>query len=253
MNFFIFGIVPHVFIFLVLERVKNCCYGACDENPRRGVARKFSAGEIFFQFAKRGTIFGDLQKSLEEKPGKIEVFSSFAVWHKPCDSLRRSPEALQKRREIMKKSFSQKVARVFEIIGYLWLVPGILGLIFPLLGLIGSLMSLTFSSFLILMLPFLAFGLGVKLLVGYYRHSRGTLDEEKIRPLWIGTFLFNLVPFVPSFYLFCESYLKRQNRTYPQVDDSPFVFFGLLISWWGIAVLLSICAYFKEAASQKYL
>jgi hypothetical protein len=101
---------------------------------------------------------------------------------------------------MFRKTFSQKAARVFEVVGYLLLVPAILSLIFPFMMAIASLASLQIHLFVMILIPFFIFGLGIILLGGYIKHPRGILDEEKIIPLWGGTLVYNVLPLLPVFY-----------------------------------------------------
>ena len=133
-----------------------------------------------------------------------------------------------------RKSFSQKAAGVFEIVGYLLLIPSFLGLFY--------------SLFFIVLFPFtiLAFSLGTILLIDYSKHSRGTLDEEKIIPLWYKTLIFNMLPLLPVIYLVI---VKSSDFDYLncQRDVSFFtLFFMFLVLWWIIAVSLSITAIYTE-------
>lgn len=94
----------------------------------------------------------------------------------------------------MKKSVSQKIARVFEILNFVLLIPATLfvisllpfGVLFILHG--GILLLLSFVPSL------LFYGFGTLLLYGYYKHSRGKISESNALRLWIGTILLNGTP-----------------------------------------------------------
>jgi hypothetical protein len=154
---------------------------------------------------------------------------------------------------MFRKTFSQKVAIIFEVVGYLLLVPAILSLIYPLLFVVGSLFSLQIPYLVISLIPFLIFGLGIVLLAGYVKHSRGTLDEEKIIPLWVGTLFYNVLPLLPVFYQILMKSDELDNFSYQQLL-SPFALFCIfLVLWWIAAVLLSIGAIFSELReNQQY-
>ena len=127
-----------------------------------------------------------------------------------------------------KKSLSEKIARVFEIVGYVLLIPAI-----PLVVL-----SAVFIFPLLISLP--AFGIGLTLLVGYVKHSRGTLDEGKILPLWMVPFLYNVLPLM---FIGFRFYGAHQNKI--GLDD--FNIFSLLLVFWLIAaVCLSLTAIYDE-------
>lgn len=80
------------------------------------------------------------------------------------------------------KSFSQKVARFFEIVDYVLLLPATLGLLY-------SLMLFPIG-------PIIVGGwytLGCLLLRGFYRHSRGRMKTSDAVKLWSFTFIYNLI------------------------------------------------------------
>lgn len=154
---------------------------------------------------------------------------------------------------MFRKTFSQKAARVFEVAGYLLLVPAILSLIFPFMMVIASLASLQIQIFVMCLIPFFIFGLGIILLDGYIKHSRGTLDEEKIILLWGGTILYNVLPLLPVFY---QIFMKSDEFHYFNYQQllSPYALFCIfLVLWWIVAVSLSIGAIFSELReNQQY-
>ena len=100
----------------------------------------------------------------------------------------------------MEKTYSQKVARVFEIICCILLIPTCFGLIYPVFFIIGGLMGGNTEVFLYGLLPFIIVGVGVVLLVGYFKHSRGRLDEKYISTLWMGTAVYNFLLLLPFLY-----------------------------------------------------
>ena len=154
---------------------------------------------------------------------------------------------------MFRKTFSQKVARIFEIVGYVMLIPALISLIYPLLMLLGSLAELRFDLFLYCSIPFILFGIGTTLLVGYIKHSRGTLDEGKIIPLWGGTFFFNCLFAVPTFY-FSLSWLTNVKNIQTEQFLNPFALVYLfIIFWWFCAVFLSVVAAVSVFRNQKYL
>ncbi len=126
-----------------------------------------------------------------------------------------------------KKSLSEKIARVFEIVGYILLVPAALAV----------LVSAMVIFPLIISVPL--FGIGLSLFVGYAKHSRGNLNESRILPLWIATFLFNFLPLLIPAY---QHYSNTDERF-----ESVGLFSGLLIFWWIIACCLSLTAIYDES------
>lgn len=106
----------------------------------------------------------------------------------------------------MKMTVSEKIARVFEIAGYVWLLPSIISLIYPIIFLIGSFVAASPGGVLLSAIPLFAFGTGIFLLINYFKHSRGLLDEDKILPLWVGTLAFNLIFLLPSVYGFYSTF-----------------------------------------------
>jgi hypothetical protein len=154
---------------------------------------------------------------------------------------------------MFQKTFSQKVARIFEIVGYVMLLPSIISLIYPLLMLLASIASLRFELFLYCSIPFILFGIGTTLLVGYFKHSRGILDERKIIPLWGGTFFFNCLFLVPTFY-FSFGWLTNVRDFQTEQFSNPFVLVYLAVFfWWFCAVFLSVVAAVSVFRNQKYL
>lgn len=134
----------------------------------------------------------------------------------------------------MLMDYSQKVARFFEISGYLLMAPALIALFYSLaLVLTGLLNSLL--VFLLSLIPFLIFTLGITLFIGCFKHSRGNLERGKILPLWITTVVFNLIPLI----LTCiATYHKNssQAQSYPQNDEPNIFLLGILVFW-----LLNIC------------
>ncbi|HEY8559567.1 MAG TPA: hypothetical protein VIL74_04125 [Pyrinomonadaceae bacterium] len=95
------------------------------------------------------------------------------------------------------KTYSQKVAAVFEIIGYVLLLPmsfGLMGSFFMLvIGLAGGAAEPVLISFLFILMV----AAGLYLLVGYYRHGRGSLSQESVFILWKATAAYNFVLLLP--------------------------------------------------------
>lgn len=128
-----------------------------------------------------------------------------------------------------KMSFSQKVARFFEIADYLLLLPAIYGL-FLSLGLIG--MAPWFT--LIVVTSFIA---GCWLLSGFIRHSRGRLSEAKVKRLWYATMAYNFIELASLWVLNSSS---RKGEAF------------LFSLWPLLVVLLSATALWSEGQKPKF-
>lgn len=125
-----------------------------------------------------------------------------------------------------KKSLSEKIARVFEIVGYILLIPTI-----PVVFI-----SAVFIFPLLISVPLLTIGL--TLFAGYIKHSRGNLDESKVVILWVATFIFNSLPLL---FLATRYYSNAGNLL-----ESLGLFSILLIFWWIMACCLSLTAFYDE-------
>ena len=144
----------------------------------------------------------------------------------------------------MEKTFSQKVARAFEIADYVLLIPAAFGVILATF-LIGGAPWFTF-------LIYGTFILGCVLLVGYFKHSRGRLDEKHISSLWITTAIYNAVLLLP--YLFYAIFLFQSlslNNSVPSDAWKALALNLVIIFGYVTAISLSIKAYFFER-NQKY-
>lgn len=166
----------------------------------------------------------------------------------------------------MEKSYSEKLARVFEIVGYVLLIPiifkGILWII-PLF-IYGGILSFAalfsrkhfiygaiFFAVYFVMLGIFIFG--IRLLVGYFRHSRKRLEKKKVDKLWVKTIIFNAIFFFPAFYLHINCWLTQSCSTdwlaqsgneLRNLGESSTEFL-LLTVWWGIATFLPFTALFS--------
>ncbi|HEY0427216.1 MAG TPA: hypothetical protein VGC76_05370 [Pyrinomonadaceae bacterium] len=101
---------------------------------------------------------------------------------------------------------SQKIARAFEIAGYVLLIPAGFG---AFLGtfFIGGAPWLT-------LLIYATFIFGCVLLIGYFKHSRGRLDENRIRSLWLATGFFNAFLSLPYFF-YALNFFSMLNAEQP--------------------------------------
>jgi hypothetical protein len=162
---------------------------------------------------------------------------------------------------MLEKTFSQKAARILEIAAYLLLVPATAWWFLSFILVIGVVASFRlehfpyqiFDNLIPVIIPSLIYSLGVLLLTGYFKHSRGTLGENKIIPLWIGTFLYNLSPLLAVIYQIVVMPGDFQNIDFKQFL-SPYAVLSLsLVLWWIIAVLLSAGAIYSELTKYKSL
>lgn len=162
----------------------------------------------------------------------------------------------------MKQTYSENLAKLFEIVDYLLLIPvlciGVLYFI-PVL-LYGGLFAFAYlfsehyifgvTFFAICFAVFAIFAFGVRLMIGYSRHSRGELNKNKVDKLWISTICFNAIFFFPSLYLnlqcwltekYClESFSNSHNEL--KILSEFSIIFILLTVWWGIATILPFTA-----------
>lgn len=142
------------------------------------------------------------------------------------------------------KTVSQKIARVFEIVDYILLVPSIGGL------LLGMMMCISGEAVGIGLGILAVFTIGTILLSGYFKHSRGRLSKDSTRALWIGTIVFNGVFLLPSLYFLYDNLSKTDSRNdLVNIIISPY---GWIIVWWTIAIGGSIIALGDYKEFQKY-
>jgi hypothetical protein len=152
---------------------------------------------------------------------------------------------VSKGEKVMEKTYSQKVARVFEIIDYFMLLPAAIGFLFGL--------ALIASNPLYTMLLYAFLISGIILLVGYFKHSRGRLDEKYFSALWLTTAGYNLVLLLPSLY--SASTLLQTESFKGYEGNSALISFlfllGLVFSYLG-AIVFSIKAFSFERR-KKYI
>lgn len=154
----------------------------------------------------------------------------------------------------MKMTASEKIARVFEIVGYLWLAPSIIGFGYSVLISVALMLGGSAAGFGLSLIPLAIFGAGVFLLAQYYRHSRGLLDDDLTIPLWAATLVFNFLLLVPFAYGFFVIFNPIFNYSTSLSGWQRIVAYGwgLATFWLAAAVLLSIAAIISELWNQKY-
>lgn len=149
----------------------------------------------------------------------------------------------------MEKTYSQKVARVFEIFNYFLIIPATLGALLATLLLAGA------AWFTLLI--YTIYGIGLALFVGYFRHSRGKLDEQKIPLLWITTAIYNFVLLLPCLFYVAMWF---QNETWVRppahgASKDSFMYFLIslsIVSGYLAAVIFSMRAYYFEKRKAFY-
>jgi hypothetical protein len=156
------------------------------------------------------------------------------------------PRKVSKGAEVMEKTYSQKIAGIFEIICYVLLVPTILSLIYPVFFMIGGGLQGSAEIFLFGFVPFLIVAPGIVLLVGYCKHSRGRLKEKNIPALWLGTAIYNLALLLPWLF-FVSTSLNDIRFSYPESDSLIIMCRPLVIVFGYLtAIIASLKAYSFE-------
>ena len=125
-------------------------------------------------------------------------------------------------------SFSQKVARFFEFTDYVLLAPATIGLML-------SLTVVSNAPWFTLIIA-ASFAAGCYLLSGFYRHSRGRLNDSQVSFLWCATIVYNAVGLIVTLLI------ARAGR------DEVFYLFGL---WPLLVVILSALALSSENQRAK--
>ena len=90
-------------------------------------------------------------------------------------------------------SYSQKVARFFELTDYLLLVPATFGLAMAMM------MFVYAPGFALGILS--AFIAGCFLLRGFFRHSRGRLSDSRTSVLWGATIAYNMIDLIITLFI----------------------------------------------------
>ena len=137
----------------------------------------------------------------------------------------------------MEKTYSQKIARVFEIVDYILLLPAIPGVL---------LATLAFSA-----LTFIVYGVfivGVLLLVGYRRHARGALGPENFSMLWIATAVYNFILLLP-----CLIYASQMLQTGASQEMGFFFFCVLGVVFGYLAAIIGALKAYSFERRRKFL
>ncbi len=127
----------------------------------------------------------------------------------------------------MEKSYSEKVARVFEIGCYFMIIPGILATLYSFLT-------------IILAIPVLIlFLLGIWMFKSYIKHSRGLLEASEVVLMWILSFMLNTVFALAGVLVFSSADWNMPES----IGESAWFFTALsMVGWWIAAAILPITA-----------
>lgn len=151
------------------------------------------------------------------------------------------------------KTFSQKMARLFEVVNYILLIPTsfvvFCVLYFSICYYVHNFHSYIFVPFKTWLIFFLTpYGLFCLLLRGYFLHSRGRLDKSKLNWLWIGTIAYNIISF--SYYRLWILKVSDLNIIIMKVSVNRVVVF--LLCWSLVAFVISVVCIFNSNKIQKY-
>jgi len=140
---------------------------------------------------------------------------------------------------VTEKTYSQKIARGFEIADYILLVPAVIGAL--LATLVAGLFTLVIYGI---------FFTGVILLVGYYKHARNTLNQKYSAALWIATAVYNSLLLLPCLYYASTLLQTGSFRDIDgRLDEGQIIFFLIVLSvvfGYFTAIILSLKAYSFE-------
>ena len=126
------------------------------------------------------------------------------------------------------KTATQKVARLFEVVDYVLILPGTLAFLYGMLAVLSFAGGGNSANGLFAAGGFLlAYLTGCYLFLGFFRHSRGRQIWGGPVALWGLTALFNLPPFLACAYAFRDSTFANPGL-------------GLLSVWYGLVVVLSL-------------
>lgn len=138
----------------------------------------------------------------------------------------------------MKKSYSQRIARVFEIANYfLAPVPIAFG---------GLILVLAPLLFLPVLLIWIFCAPGLWLAAQYFKHSRGDLDDEKTSPMWIATIVFNGLLLLVNLSFVYPDYNSGRDSLYLRTFQRTELVWIVLVIWWAAAIILSLTALWSE-------
>jgi hypothetical protein len=91
--------------------------------------------------------------------------------------------------------------------------------------------------------------LGIVLLVGYFKHSRNTLDSKYISALWMTTAVYNFVFLLPTLYWVATMY---QDIKYENLSNGGAVTFFLICLSAVFAYITAIILSLKAFSIERY-
>ncbi|MEP6924254.1 MAG: hypothetical protein ABI954_07300 [Pyrinomonadaceae bacterium] len=143
---------------------------------------------------------------------------------------------LGKQRKNMEKTFSQRAARFLEIICYFLIIPTslieIVTIYYSSVSIISGELGLLFFA-----IPITAtYAFGNLLLYGYYKHSRGKLSNESSFLLWVGTLVFNSIPFAYMLFVWNQNHSILRNST-----EEGYWFYNIF-AFYSAIILLAVIA-----------
>lgn len=148
----------------------------------------------------------------------------------------------------MEKTYSQKVARTFEIIDYILLLPSL-----AMALLVLPVSTANFERFSIGVVVWTMVIFGCWLMSGYFRHSRGTLSSRGDSMVWIGTIVYNsiflLVYLLPTLALLAKSVIDNSGAE--RFEWQPLALLFPFIMLWSGAVVFSWLALKDVRARRK--
>jgi uncharacterized membrane protein HdeD (DUF308 family) len=111
-----------------------------------------------------------------------------------------------------------------------------------------GLVMLPYSPFSGLLI-FAAIFTGITLMVGYFKHSRGTLDSKHFSALWITTAIYNFVFLLPVLYWTATIY---QQMTSEGLNNSNEVFAFFIAIAVVLAYVAAIFLSLKACSIERY-
>jgi hypothetical protein len=149
----------------------------------------------------------------------------------------------------MEKSYSEKVARVFEIGCYFMIIPGILGILLSLyIWVSGIGLLFTTGNPLVLVIAAIILSpaiIGFWLFSAYIKHSRGSLETDKINRMWVLSIILNGIFSLPIAFAVIATLGSGTSMGLSINSISEIILLTLklsMIAWWIAATILPITA-----------
>jgi hypothetical protein len=141
---------------------------------------------------------------------------------------------------MFKKTYSQKIARVFEITNYFMVTAMV---VLTGTAILTGIIIFFIPTFIVILIFCVA---GSVLGIKYIKHSRGELDEEKVLGMWVGTIFLNALPLLISIYVFYKELSSINESNYRQDFGIFTLIWIILMIWWSLAVVISITAIWSD-------